>query len=285
MLTGTELENQNYTYYGDIVYSDFIQPDIETFKRILIPFRSSNAVTGSVFMESIKDLSFEDRENKIFEEICSGNIPYFSRVLREINFTSEDNNGLSHTVKALVMPDYLAIGSDEDFCRVPMGPLTAQKLADFFEVFMPTRKLVDKIHDHAEIRLSPVTYAPVGHENEKVEKFIEHNKAIEELRDGQAGIIDGIKKDVILSNKISSGYVVIYGWYQLNGKAIQPLYSKHYDSYVDYSHGIRLLSSNIYIDGVQKNIKDVLQDSKLYKLISDEEGIMIQPTYIPEVNL
>ena len=55
--------------------------------------------------------------------------------------TFNDANGTPHSVKYQVMPDYLAIGSDEDFCRIPMGPITAQKLADLFGAVMPTRKL------------------------------------------------------------------------------------------------------------------------------------------------
>jgi len=42
--------------------------------------------------------------------------------------------------------------------------------------------------------------------------------------------------------------VAIYGWHKLDGKPIQPLYTGHVDWYVDYSHGIRLVSRTIYID-------------------------------------
>lgn len=50
-----------------------------------IPERGENAVEGSVFMESIKNLSFADRENAIKNELLSGNIPQHQRNLVEIN--------------------------------------------------------------------------------------------------------------------------------------------------------------------------------------------------------
>ena len=42
-----------------------------------------------------------------------------------------------------VMPDYLAVGSDDDFVRMPMRPQTAQQIADAFGCVLPTRKIVD----------------------------------------------------------------------------------------------------------------------------------------------
>ena len=61
----------------------------------------------------------------------------------------------------------------------------------------------------------------------------------------------GTKKDIVISNKIIDptrpGYVVIYGWHQLNGAAIQPLTNIHSGSYVDYSHGVRLMNAELLV--------------------------------------
>ncbi len=255
---------------------------------LTIPPRSPDAISGSQFMESIKTLSFEDREQKILEEITSGNIPNFLRNLTKIEATFSDLNGTSHSVIYEVMPDYLAIGSDDDFCRIPMGPITAQKIADAFGASMPTSKLVDNIYVHAEVKLAPIFYTPIGNENEKVEKFILHNSDIENARLANGGelgqLIGGIKKDVIISNKITdpnrTHHVVIYGWHQLNGEPIQPIYNGHINTYVDYSHGIRLINSQILIDSVVTDYKTILTDDILYKILSDENDPMEQPTYL-----
>jgi hypothetical protein len=174
-----------------------------------------------------------------------------------------------------------------------MGPITAQRLADLFGAVMPTRKLVDNIYQNSEIKLAPVTYTPVGNQNELVPKFIEHNTAIEQQRISTGGTLGqltgGTKKDVVLSNKIidpsRTHHVTIYGWHQLSGAAIQPLYNGHFNTYVDYSHGIRFLNTQFLLDGEVKNIAEILSTQNLYKILSDETGIMIQPTYISSVSL
>ena len=212
------------------------------------------------------NLSFEDREERIFEEISNGNIPNFLRSLTKINSNFTDANGENHSVIYEVMPDYLAIGSDEDFCRIPMGPITAQKIADIFGASMPTQKLVDDIYVNSRTKLDPQFYTPVGNQNELVAKFILHNSDIKEQRISKGGelgeLTGGIKKDVILSNKIvdpaRDHHVVIYGWHKLSdGLPIQPIYNGHINSYVDYSHGIRLLNSQMLIDSVVVDYKDI----------------------------
>lgn len=53
------------------------------------------------------------------------------------------------------MPDYLAIGSNDDFVRIPMDPKTAQKIADQTGTSLPTTKMVDDIYKQADTRLTP----------------------------------------------------------------------------------------------------------------------------------
>jgi type IX secretion system substrate protein len=293
MVSGTDDEGVDYVYYGDRAYSNLIQTNISFPQALTIPPRSPDAITGSEFMQSVLNMSFADREIEIYNEISSGNIPNFLRELTTIETTFNDDGGTPHTIQYEVMPDYLAIGSDDDFCRIPMGPITAQMLADLFGAVMPTRKLVDNIYQNCEIKLAPVTYTPVGNQNELVPKFVEHNTAIEQQRVSAGGTLGqltgGTKKDVVLSNKIidpsRTHHVTIYGWHQLNGVAIQPLYNGHFNTYVDYSHGIRFLNSQFLLDGEVKDIAEILSTQNLYKILSDETGIMIQPTYISSVSL
>ncbi len=256
--------------------------------KLKIPPRPSNAMSGSQFMNSISMLSFQEREERILTEITSGNIPNFLKNLIEIKSNFADANGTIHSVIYEVMPDYLAIGSDDDFCRIPMGPITAQKIADIFGAAMPTSKLVDNIYTNSKVKLAPKFYTPVGNENEKVAKFVLHNDDIEISRVANGGnlgeLTGGIKKDVIISNKITdparTHHVVIYGWHQLNGNPIQPIYNGHINTYVDYSHGVRLLNSQILIDSVVSDYKTILTDDVLYKILSNENGVMERPSYL-----
>ena len=287
MLSGTPLEGVGYVYYGSRAYSEFIQTSKPVPNPVEFPPRPAGSMTGSQFMASVTSMTFDQREAEIYKQISLGNVPDFLRGFKKLQSTFQDANGISHSVIYEVTPDYLCIGSDEDFYRIPMGPITAQKLANLFGASMPTTKLVDDIYSKAEVKLAPVTYTPVGNQNELVSKFVEHNTAIEAQRVARGqplgALVGGIKKDVVLSNKIAdpvnANHVVIYGWHQLNGIPIQPLYSGHINSYVDYSHGIRFINRQMLIDSVVMTASQVLTNSKLYKVLSNENGVMPQPSY------
>ena len=263
------------------------QDNIKSPRTLKIPKRLQNSQCGSSFMKSVESMTFAEREEKIFEEISNGNIPQFLRTLIKLESEFIDAAGNTHTIVYEVMPDYLSIGSDQDYCRVPMGPKTAQKIADLFGAILPTRKLVDNIYKYSDIKLEPVTYAPVGNLSELVPKFVKHNNDIEKqlkISEAKLGqLIAGIKKDVVISNKIVDtkrpNHVVIYGWHKLDGSPIQPLTNIHFDSYTDYSHGVRLINSDVLVDGELKKISGLLKDEILYKLFSDEAEPMSQTGY------
>lgn len=288
MLIGTKLESFNYKYFGERAYNSFIQVAKVYPSIFRIPPRSSNAMSGSEFMQSIMDLEFEKREEEILNQIASGNIPEFLRQTKKITSGFLDAKGEIHTCTYEVMPDYLAIGSDDDYCRIPMGPITAQRIADLFGAILPTSKLVDDIYLNSEIKLSPVAYKPVGDYNTLVTKFVEHSRVIDLQLDSvnynPGELISGIKKDVILSSKIYNSdkkhRVVIYGWHKPDGKPIQPASNVHVNTYVDYSHGIRLLNNEIIIDGELMLIDSILKDPVLFKLLSDEEQPLKQTSYL-----
>ncbi len=287
MLSGTAAEGVGYEYYGPRAYSQFIQSGRTLPRPLHIPPRKSDSRTGSEFMASLSSLTFDQRERAIYDEISNGNIPDFMRSLKRIQSTFLDADAKPHTVVYEVMPDYLCIGTNDDFCRIPMGPFTAQRLANLFGASLPTSVLADDIYSHAEVRLSPVTYTPVGNQNELVSTFKNHNTAIEAQRIAAGkplgALIGGIKKDVVISSKIIDstrpGHVVIYGWHTEEGKPIQPLTNIHNARYVDYSHGIRFINKELLVDNIVMTVSQVLTDTLLYKSLSNESGPMKQTTY------
>jgi hypothetical protein len=109
---------------------------------------------------------------------------------------------------------------------------------------------------------------------------MEHNNAIERQLKESGGtpgeLVAGIKKDVILSVRIAAqpSKVVIYGWHKPGGQPIQQVYSGHVNWYVDYSHGIRLMNSQVFIDGESRMIGEILKDPVLFRLFSNEEEPM-----------
>lgn len=247
-----------------------------------LPQRDSLSLTGSRFVKTIDTVAFDLREERIAREILSGNIPGFLREFRKIAYM---RNGAE--IEFYALPDYLAIGSGEDFIRMPMGPLTAQRIADSLFCSLPTALLVDEIARASEGAIEPFPFRPAGERNTLPILFEDSNNAINALyrakgyRPGQ--LISGLKKDVILSCKITdtvrSHHVTIYGWHYPDGTRIQPSNNVHINTYVDYSHGIRLIYRIIKINGVEYDIKDVLSDPGMFMLVSDEPCPMAQPNY------
>ncbi len=224
-------------------------------RHLNIAPREANAEPGSAFMNRIAPLTLEEREEEIYKALSAGNMPDFLRKTVTMQGEFADSEGSVHQVEYEVMPDYLSVGTDSDFCRIPMSPHTAQRLATLFGASLITSKLSDHIFSMAPLKLTPFPYAPVGNANELVSKFAEHNVQIEKQKAEAGGIngelIAGIKKDIILSEWMAKhpDKVVIYGWHRPDGNPIQPVYGGHVDWYVDYSHGIRLINKQVKIDG------------------------------------
>jgi hypothetical protein len=277
MVSGTRYGKRGYSYFGERTYSKYIGDSLLLpIRRLNIPPRKPDDETGSSFMKRIASLPPEEREEEIFHAISSGNVPDFLRNTVTLTGKFADSAGTIHRVVYEAMPDYLAIGSNQDYCRIPMNPYTAQNLAYQFGGSMITAKLSDHIYQQAEIKLTPFNYIPVGNANELVTKFEEHNSQIEkQFREsgGKPGqLVAGIKKDIVLTtrNATQPGKVVLYGWHKPDGKPIQPVYSGHIYWYVDYSHGIRLINNQVMIDGKRCLFTDILKDPFLYKILSDE---------------
>lgn len=69
------------------------------------------------------------------------------------------------------------------------------------------------------------------------------------------------------------GRLAIYGWHYPTGQPIQPLSTVHGATYADYSHGLRLVSDLVWIDGRPRSIYDVLQDPSVAPVLSGEGAI------------
>ncbi len=241
-----------------------------------IPARDARALTGSAFIASVANLSRDDREAAIRRELLAGNVPAFLRTLRTVEATAVAADSSRHTVAYEVMPDYLAIGSDDDFVRMPMNPYTAQTFCDAFGFVLPTRKMVNDIWTAAPVHMEP---RPLTQEREAPATFLQHHRIIEEqlAGTGRGAFVAGIKKDVVVTNKLLErpNRVAIYGWHYLSGQPIQPVYAGHVDWYVDYSHGIRPVRRWMRVDGARRSFEAILADSTRRHLLSDEGALAV----------
>lgn len=240
--------------------------------RLALPERDMAAPTGNEFYHQVFTASLAEREQSAKDQIFRGNVPDFLRKMTRINTSVTTPEGQIIKAFYFVSTDYLSIGSEDNFARIPLTPVTAQKIADSLYCFLPTRKIVNDIYKSARIKPEPV---PMYIYRDSAITMYQHNLIIEGQRKSQKGLIAGIKKDVVISEKIRRDAkphkVAIYGWHKLNGKPIQPLYTGHVDWYVDYSHGIRLVHRTIYVNRKPMDYIDVLSDPVLKGLLCDEE--------------
>jgi len=247
-----------------------------------IPARKSRAASGSDFVRDIMKLRGPARDAAVAEEVKSGNVPDFLRRLTPVKLSGKAATGEDLDIVICVTPDYLAVGADSDYVRVPMGLPTAADLAENFGFILPTTTMVDAIYQQADVRLAPSPMTP-GAQMESTDYFWRHNQTVEAQRvkageQSHAALVAGQKKDIVLTTRLRSkvGRVAIYGWHRLSGKPIQPLSTVHGESYADYSHGVRLVSQTAFVNGVKRPLMQLLQDPQIAGILS-REGPISQP--------
>lgn len=267
-----------------------------------LPPRASNALGGQAFVNVITPMAEPpdaQRENWIYAQIASGNIPDWMRNLTLVT-TNAIINGVNHTISYYVAPDYMAIGSDTDYLLEPMTPLLAQRVSVLLNCTLPTRKMVNDIWTAAPLKLAP-NPIPYNATNliQTVPYFNQENSMVWTQRVASiptpyplGTLVSGDKKDVIISTYIYNNLtaevpnpVVIYGWIQLSpyNTPIQPLFNGHEEYYEDYSHGIRMVQQAATLDGAPTTISAVLTNPAVAAVLSDETvfagNVIPQPYY------
>jgi hypothetical protein len=231
----------------------------------LIP-NPQTTITGLQFIQ--KNDNKVLREQNALDAFLNGQIPDFLRTFAPINI-KDSKNDLTY----LVMKDYLSIGTDSDYIRMPMNPLTAAKIAQKYDCSLPTRKMVLDIYNRSNKISALPQGAPYTNMDSSI-RYLEHNTSIQKYVIDKTKLIAGHKKDVVLTNKLAPNNpnkkVAIYGWF-LNGKPIQNLNPLSHDWYYqDYSHGIRLIANDVILNNQVRRIQDIFGDPDLSYLVSDE---------------
>jgi hypothetical protein len=239
-----------------------------------IPARPAGALTGREFARQVWTLWGPARDARVVAQLLEGNVPGFLRHLVPVTVRSDTPRGADR-VTACVLPDYLAVGSDSDFLYVPLGLQAALQVAARFGYVLPTPKLVDAIYATSPVKLIPEPLAPT--DSMRSTAYVLHHTELIDLERAQypeplGTLTSGDKKDLVLTDRLweTPGHVAIYGWQRAGGRPIQPLSTFHGARYADYSHGVRLVSRIVYVNGVTRSIDDVLADSELAPLLSRE---------------
>ncbi len=238
-----------------------------------IPVRLANAPTGSQFAKDTKEFTGRERQEAAVSELKRGNIPDFLRALRPVRMEGPLPTGQTATATIWVMPDYLAIGRNEDFLRIPLTMPSATDVANQFGFSLPTPKIVDAIYKQSDFQFEPIPMRP-GPMMRSSGYYLRHQRLTEEQRARRplGELVSGHKKDVVLTMGLLHHLdrIAIYGWQRRDGDPIQPLSKCHGQGYADYSHGIRLVWETVWIDGTPHSLYDVLQDPNLAPLLTYE---------------
>ena len=252
---------------------------IDTGMRTTVAPTPERIITGTAFIESIKGMSIPERENVAVCTVLAGHVPLCMRTFVDVTSVFVDNAGKQHTIVIGVLPDYLCVGDDSDRVRMPLTPGAAQKVADAWDCMLPTTKIARLVWEAAGVRgrLAPQPWGPpYDGSMMSTERISVHNSRINES--ARASGVDvsclmaGHKKDVVVTPLLAARpkSVAIFGWFKLDGRPIQQLYLGHESTYVDYSHGARMVSRECVLDGEHVDIGSVLRNVELCRGLSDE---------------
>ena len=260
-----------------------------------IPPLPADPITRTKFLASVKDLDADvslsklpAREKAAVAALVAGNVPTFLRAFVPIDLTFTGPSGTAHTGRIFVSPDFLTIGTDADFIRWPMTPLGAQQVLDAFDCIFVTTKVSDAIfkakgckqltmHSHTEWVKDPDPKKTFGFLMQANAQYDEMNTRCSTDVGTPGTLAAGHKKDVILhkfveaKDKPLAGLrpVIIYGCkFQGTFPFQDPFPGHHPDTYEDYSHGIRLMSRGMLVDGNPKPVVEVLRDKELFGLLT-----------------
>ena len=288
MLAATPAEEKEYTYFGDPVYSDYIREKVKYPFPLMTPMHSKEKSTVPY-----NELFRQQGDNNRFLSLCmellwNGEVPEMSVRMVPIEKTAPDLDEKLHHIFFFVAHDYLAVGDDTSYCRVPLDFPRATEIAAQYGALLPTRMMVNDIFSAAECRTVPFPLKPSENQQEKLYQALLHNHIVDSLislcGDDDVSIRVGTKKDVILScllnDSANATRQVIYGWHYPDGTHIQNRTAVHGAKYTDYSHGIRLVHAQVILDGKLTPLVDILSDPILFRLLSDEEEPIKKPVLV-----
>lgn len=239
------------------------------------------ARSGTAIALALLPLTGDALQAEILKIARAGDVPdaIKNQFWRWVTVQAKDTKGVLHTLRYLVMPDFYALGTNEDPLRPMLYPWTLQSLADDYKSIMLTKRMSRQVHDAADVKLpyQGVTGPPYYVKDiSSTEAMIQRNRMVQAALGGKSmadHLIAGEMKDVVMGPDLDGTHVAIYGGQggAVDGWAIQAYNSTgHFDKYTDYSQGGRLAFRRAFLDDQEVDLVDILQHPVLHVLLSDQ---------------
>lgn len=188
-----------------------------------------------------------------------------------------------------VTNDYLKV----DNLRIPVAGQTGQKIADNFDMVLPTPKIVDAIYHNADAKIFTPPLSSGGKIGDRYYSGIDvvrgkisdsdsslaYNQSIDKALEGKDPKLVGGSMKELIQPQSSPNKLGIYGWFTPNGTPLQPANSPHDTiQHSEYGLGLRLVDKQATIvnpDGSTRkvNINELAKDPQFGKLITDTNGL------------
>ena len=204
-----------------------------------------------------------------------------------------------HTATFYVLSDAMKLGG----VRISTSARVLQQIADKLTASLMTPRLLDLAFQQAQVVIPPCPMWPADETADGMDK----ESALMDARvAGRPGLVAPIGKNWVLSNvltKAQPGHAALYGWavapefapiFKKNSvptykgvtqgvQNIQPLATPHNIDYVDYAMLNSLVRRLCIVDGVERDLWDVMQSAELAGLVSHEGPLKVlrQPGVIP----
>ena len=231
---------------------------------------------GSEFLRSLPEKPGLARERLILDAVRSG-------LAVPISWAPVETAWREHVGTLYVATDALAIGDAEDQLRVTVSHTSAQRIADVLGAQLPTPHISDLAFSQAEVVLPPCIQAWDSRSRD-TSRMVRHHNEVESLRAGRPGLVRCVGKDWVLTNKLAGRpeRSASYGWhsprapYQITRslRAWQDVITRHDRHYVDYAQVLCLVRRTMVVDGVERELDDVLRSPDLWGLVSREGPLL-----------
>ncbi len=97
-------------------------------------------MSGTAFYEAAMAMQWQSRDSLALAAIQSGAVPDFLLKLQPVHTTIVDSVGKQHRITFYVTPDYLSIGTNADWARIPLTPMAATTMQINGSAFCPRLK-------------------------------------------------------------------------------------------------------------------------------------------------